>query len=114
MDKNKERRAYTRFEPAENCWSSVDNSGRSSIKNISCGGVCLLTSEFLYKDSIHTIDIFSDVDTKITLNSRVIWSYDLGVSSISNGVSFYETRFQFVDMDEGTKNSVEKFISHLK
>lgn len=116
MDKVKyrDKRNHERFETGGGCLASVDNSARISVKNISLSGVRLIVTQPLYKDSIHTIDIFSANGQKITLTARVIWSYFHGVSSINSAVSFYEAGFKFVGMDKDKETSLKKIISGLR
>jgi len=112
-DKYRDKRDHRRFDTSEESWASVDNSGRTSIKNISLSGICLVITLPLDKDSVHEIDIYSGGAAKITLHSLVAWSSFLGVSGINSELSYYETGFQFIDMDEGAKNRLEKFIASL-
>jgi hypothetical protein len=111
---NGEKRAYKRIETDGNCWAQVDTSDRLSVRNISLYGTCLIVPQPMDKDSAHELTVGTGEQDKISLSGSVMWSFPLGAEVSGDGdVSYYETGFKFLDMDESQKSSLEAFIAGL-
>ena len=111
---NGEKRASKRVEADGNCWAQVDTSDRLSVKNISLYGTCLVVPQPMDKDSAHELTVGAGEQDKISLSGSVMWSFPLGPDPSGDaGVSYYETGFKFLDMDDSQKSSLKAFISGL-
>lgn len=111
---SEEKRAYKRLATDGNCWAQVDASDRLSVRNISLYGTCLVVPQPMDKDSAHELVVGAGEHEKISLAGSVMWSFPLGPEvSGDSGVSYYETGFKFLDMDDGQKSLLEAFIAAL-
>lgn len=111
---NEEQRAYKRFSADDNCWAQLDTSDKLTIKNISLFGTCLIIPRHLDKNSTSNITVYSGETRQISLEGCVIWSYPLGSdTSREDEITYFETGFKFMNMDDSQKNALDKFITGL-
>lgn len=111
---NEEQRAYKRFSTGDNCLAQLDTTDKIALKNISLFGTCLIVSRHLDKNSAHEITVYSGKKDRIILDGCVIWSYPMGQDmSGDSEISYYETGFKFINLDDAKKNALIEFISGL-
>ncbi|MEN8264425.1 MAG: PAS domain S-box protein [Nitrospirota bacterium] len=112
-EKETESRIYKRFRAGANCLAKIGSSPMVNIKDISIGGVCLKTSEYLDTGSTHIIRVLS-ADKDITSKGIVVWSYLMGTKTAhEKSIPCYDTGLKFIDLNNRSKQSLEKYISSL-
>ncbi len=109
-----ERRLYKRFKVADIFPAELNGSDKVKIKDISIGGLCVKTSQHLAVNSIYKIRMLSVDNEEISQAGVIVWSYLIGTET-ERGESLpsYESGFKFIEMNNGIKSSLEKFISGL-
>jgi hypothetical protein len=112
-EKEAESRIYKRFRTGNDSWAEINGSDRASIKDISVSGLCLRTSRHLDPSSTCKIKMLASSDD-IVSDGIVVWSYLMGTKT-EKGTSlpYYETGLKFIEMNENTKKSLEKYISSI-
>ena len=111
--KETESRIYKRFRPGDNYLAKNGSFSMVNIKEISVGGICLKTSEYLDTSRTYEIRVFSP-DEDITSEGIVVWSYLMGTKTVDDkSMPSYETGLKFIDPNDRTKQSLEKYISSL-
>lgn len=84
------------------------------IKDISAGGICLETSQYLNAKKSFKVEITSADNEKITLTCAVAWSsLMLTVEKKEGALSIYEVGLKFVDLNDAEKQFLEKYIGEL-
>jgi diguanylate cyclase (GGDEF)-like protein/PAS domain S-box-containing protein len=112
-EKDTESRIYKRFTPGDTQLAKIGSSTRVNIKDISVGGICLKTSEYLDTSKAHEIRVLSP-DEDIRSEGIVVWSYLMGTKTVDDkSTPCYETGLKFINPNNRTKQSLEKYISSM-
>ena len=107
---NAEKRIHHRFSTKDTQWAMINDTGNYLIKDISIGGICLRTPEYIKPDNIYEIKVLSPDNTHIELASLSIWSYPKKSPGQYNDVTHYNSGFRFIEMNDSRINSLENFI----
>ncbi len=108
-----QKRTHDRRELLNHFAADLSVSGVSMIKNISLGGISVKTSQRVAKDTVYRIRIRNDRNEELSLKGVVVWSSLVGAAPEKGEGSYYETGLSFVELNEGLKSSLEKFILGL-
>lgn len=110
-----ERRRFSRL--AANVlvtWKRFDrvightNDKKDTSRNISRGGICVVTTQTLRAgDTLH-LDISLPDGRTIVSSGKVMWSKPVGLMGIRG--QEYEVGVQFLRMDDEDKSAIEKFV----
>ncbi|MBI4849141.1 MAG: PilZ domain-containing protein [Nitrospirae bacterium] len=101
-----DRRMHKRFSIDRTCLVEINDSKMVELKDISLGGARLGISRPLPSDSIHGVRIFPSIKNEIYLTGAVVWSS-------SKDSHQYETGLKFVNIDEDSTRSLDKFFSSI-
>ncbi len=84
------------------------------IKDISVGGICLETSQYIDSKKNFKVEIASSDNEKITLTCEVAWSSIVITVEKKDGyISIYEVGLKFVELTDAEKQFLEKYIDKL-
>jgi len=88
--------------------------GRHMIRDISLGGISLITSQRLTKNAIYDIRILAGADKELSVKGLVIWSSLMGeVSMPDRRTPRYEAGLKFIELNEDFIKSLEQFMAGL-
>jgi diguanylate cyclase (GGDEF)-like protein/PAS domain S-box-containing protein len=104
--KQMERRAHRRYSPGDKCLVSFENGETVRTKDISLGGVCLISQREVGIKSIHTIKISPRIKSEIKTKGQVVWSS-------CQGMRDYEAGLKFIELNSMVKKSLDKIIGAL-
>ncbi|MBI5057354.1 MAG: PilZ domain-containing protein [Nitrospirae bacterium] len=107
--KETDRRMHKRFSIDRTCLVEINDSEMVELKDISLGGARLGISRPLPADSIHGVRIFPSIKNEIYLTGAVVWSSSKDPACPHH----YETGLKFVNIDEDSTRSLDKFFSSI-
>ena len=105
-----EKRSHSRVAVINGYQASLDGNNGMIIKNISLGGICLITPETMPPDSEHEIKIVTPENEALVPHGKVVWS-----RHINNGSNdrYYETGLEFVRLNTDIENLLVKLIRDI-
>jgi diguanylate cyclase (GGDEF)-like protein/PAS domain S-box-containing protein len=111
---NIKRRKYKRYMTGGNCMAELDSLQKVRIRDISNGGLCLISPQSPYMSSICKIRIFTTDNEEFT-KTGVVGGLSLTGEVIhrENNLSLYKYGLKFIDMKKNVKSSLDKFINNL-
>jgi len=109
-DHEEEKRAAERISADANSRAELVISDDVIIKNISRGGICLITPHLLKPKGIYRIRTDGKKNEGISLKGKVVWSSVRGAQDEDRAASQYESGLQFLELTDHTKSEIEKFI----
>jgi len=101
-----DRREHKRYRPGNKYRVSFENTNTVRIKDISFGGVCLVSQKEMDINSIHEIKISPPMNGEIKTKSLVVWSFRQEMPN-------YEAGLKFIEFSNASKRSLEKIINNL-
>ena len=109
-----ERRELKRYGTSKDYGVKIDSSVNAVIKDISCGGTCLKSPQWMKINGIYKIKMF-DLDNKeLSVTCLVVWTFLKGeMTSKKKNLSFYETGFRFIDMKQNEQSSLKRIITEI-
>jgi hypothetical protein len=105
-----ERRAHERIADISDCWAVVDDTGKSDIKDISLGGICLKSLEQQVRGSLHEIRLFTEEGEAVTATGTVVRSE--AILSESDTI-VYESAFAFTPENRKTRDRLAKLLHRV-
>lgn len=109
-----EKRQHERFKTGKGHGAEFENSGNVKIKDISMGGICLRTSHHITAGKTCKIKILSTDNKEIILSGVTVHSTLNKAESVRpDDLSRYDTGLKFIEMDNTSRSSLEKFIAEL-
>jgi diguanylate cyclase (GGDEF)-like protein/PAS domain S-box-containing protein len=110
-DSEEEKRGSERFPANTNNRAEPVISDDVSVKNISRGGICLITSHLLKPHGVYRIRTHGKKNEGISVKGKVVWSSARGACNKEGVAGHYESGLQFFGLNDQTKSQLEKFIS---
>lgn len=101
-----ERRAHKRYSTGDKCLVSFENGETVRTKDISLGGVCLISQREMSINSIQAIKISRGINSEIRTKGQVVWSSRQEKLSCEAGL-------KFIEFSNATKKSLEKIINQF-
>ena len=81
------------------------------IKDISLGGICLETSQYLDTKNSFRVEIASNDNEKITPECEISWSSLL--VTIEKDLSIYEVGLKFTRLTDSEKRFLDKYVNTI-
>jgi diguanylate cyclase (GGDEF)-like protein/PAS domain S-box-containing protein len=110
-DSEEEKRGSERFTADTNNRAELVISDDVSVKNISRGGICLITSHLLKPHGVYRIRTIGKKNKGISVKGKVVWSSARGARNREGIPAHYESGLQFFELTDQAKSQIEKFIS---
>ena len=110
-DSEEEKRGSERFFADRNNRAELVISDDVRVKNISRGGICLVTSHLPKPHGVYRIRTSGKKNEGISVKGKVVWSYARGERNKEGISAHYESGFKFFGLTGQTKSQIDIFIS---
>jgi len=111
LDIEKEKRGSERFSADINNRAELVISDDVRVKNISRGGICLVTTHLPKPDGVYRIRTSGKKNEGISVKGKVVWSSARGARNKEGVQAHYESGLKFFGLTDQTKSQIEIFIS---
>ncbi len=117
MEENKptERRKFPRIEKEiivrYKILSTPEKQLDGETKNISAGGVCLVTRERMEPETVVAMEIrFPQMNKPIVTTSRVIWCSESKLGPSPAGHTRFDNGIEFTQISEADRQQIAKYV----
>ena len=110
-DSEEEKRGSERFFADRNNRAELVISDDVRVKNISRGGICLVTSHMPKPHGVYRIRTSGKKNEGISVKGKVVWSSARGERNKEGISAHYESGFKFFGLTGQTKSQIDIFIS---
>jgi hypothetical protein len=110
-DSEKEKRGSERFFADRNNRAELVISDDVRVKNISRGGICLVTSHLPKLHGVYQIRTSGKKKEGISVKGKVVWSSARGKRNKEGIPGHYESGLKFFGLTGQTKSQIDIFIS---
>jgi diguanylate cyclase (GGDEF)-like protein/PAS domain S-box-containing protein len=110
-DSEEEKRNTERFSADINNRAELVISDDVRVKNISKGGICLVTSHLPKLHGVYKIRMRGKKNEGISVKGKVVWSSAQGERNKEGVPAHYESGLKFLGLTDQTKSQIEIFIS---
>ncbi len=114
-DLNRERRKFPRIEMEiivrYKILSTPEKQLHAKTKNISAGGVCLVTREKMKLETVVAMEIrFPKMKEPILITSRVIWCNESRLGPNPAGHMRFDNGIEFTQISEADRQQIIKYV----